>query len=255
MTLLTQISDTHLMGVEPGNDRAPKRIEWLRRCVQDINGLDPRPDAVIHTGDMTQHGSHAEYILAREILADLKMPLYVTPGNRDSRTELREAFSQDGYFQPDSMFLHYAIDVGAIRLVAIDTVCEGSRLGELCDDRLAAIDETLSGAPDIPTVLFMHHPPFDVLTSNQPFQFGSRDVVDKFAGILRRHTQITQIFCGHAHRSFVSDVANTRASTVPSTAVDLRLGDYPETMSNTPVYQIHSFRPGLEFYSETRLVM
>jgi 3',5'-cyclic-AMP phosphodiesterase len=253
MTTIAQISDTHLMDVELGDVRAPKRIEWLRRCVQDINGLDPRPDAVIHTGDMSQHGSHAEYMLARQILADLKMPLYVTPGNRDSRAELRKVFSQDGYFQPDSKFLQYAVDVGTICLVAIDSVCEGSRAGELCDDRLGALDELLSGKPDTPTALFMHHPPFEVLTSREPFQFGSRDVVKKFTDILRRHPQITQIFCGHAHRSFVSDLADTRALTVPSIAVDLRL-DFPETMDDTPAYLNHSFYPGHGFISETRFV-
>ena len=253
MTIIAQISDTHLMDVESGDVRAPKRIEWLRRCVRDINRLDPGPDAVIHTGDMSQHGSHAEYILAREILTELNMPFYVTPGNRDSRAELKKVFSQDGYFQPDSIFLQYAVDVGPIYLVAIDSVCEGSRAGELCDDRLGVLDEMLNEKPNTPTALFMHHPPFEVLTSNEPFQFGSRDVVDKFADILRHHSQITQIFCGHAHRSFVSDLADTRALTVPSIAVDLRL-DFPDTMDDTPAYQIHSLYPGHGFFSETRFV-
>jgi 3',5'-cyclic-AMP phosphodiesterase len=254
MTIIAQISDTHLMDVENGDVRAPKRIEWLRRCVRDINGLDSKPDAVIHTGDMSQHGSHTEYMLAREILADLNMPLYVTPGNRDSRSALGKVFLQDGYFQSDSKFLQYAVNVGAIYLVAIDSVCEGSRSGELCDDRLAALEKMLNAAPNSPTVLFMHHPPFEVLTSNEPFQFGSRDVIEKFGCILRNHPQITQIFCGHAHRSFASDLAEIRALTVPSIAVDLRL-DMPETMADTPVYQIHSLYPDHGFYSETRFVM
>ena len=253
MTIIAQISDTHLMDVESGDVRAPKRIEWLRRWVRDINRLDPGPDAVIHTGDMSQHGSHAEYILAREILTELNMPFYVTPGNRDSRTALRKVFSQDGYFQSDSKFLQYAVDVGTIYLVAVDSVCEGSRMGELCDNRLGDLDKMLSGKPNSPTVLFMHHPPFEVLTSSEPLQFGSRDIVQKFTDILRRHPQITQIFCGHAHRSFMSDLADTRALTVPSIAIDLRL-DFPETMDDTPVYQIHSLYPGHGFVSETRFV-
>jgi 3',5'-cyclic-AMP phosphodiesterase len=253
MTIIAQISDTHLMDVDTGDVRAPKRIEWLHRCVRDINSLDPEPDAVIHTGDISQHGRHAEYMLAREILADLNMPFYVTPGNRDSRAELGKVFSQDGYLQPGSKFVQYAVDVGPICLVAVDSVCEGNRAGELCDERLGTLDELLSRKPDTSTVLFMHHPPFEVLTSNEPFQFGSRDVVDKFADILRHHPQITQIFCGHAHRSFVSDLADTRALTVPSIAVDLRL-DFPETLDDTPVYQIHSLHPGHGFFSETRFV-
>ena len=126
-------------------------------------------------------------------------------------------------------------------------------MGELCDNRLGDLDKMLSGKPNSPTVLFMHHPPFEVLTSSEPLQFGSRDIVQKFTDILRRHPQITQIFCGHAHRSFMSDLADTRALTVPSIAIDLRL-DFPETMDDTPVYQIHSLYPGHGFVSETRFV-
>ncbi len=256
MTTLAQISDTHLIVPITDDERAPGRLENLRKCVNDINNLDPRPDAVIHTGDMTQHGYREEYSLAREILSQLKIPLYVTPGNRDSRAAIRDLFRIDDYSPPDKEFIHYATNVGAIRLVAIDTINEeGTRPGNLCDTRIAAIDVTLRQAPHTPTALFMHHPPFDVLTSSEPFQFISREAVEKFSRVLKLHPQIKRIFCGHAHRCYVTEIANTRASTLPSVAVDLRLGDYPKAMKNTPVYQVHRFHPDTGFVSETRLVV
>jgi len=255
MTILAQISDTHLMVHTTDDARADERSDYLRRCVADINNLDPVPDAVIHTGDMTQHAHPDEYLLAREILSGLDMPLFVTPGNRDSRALIRDVFSIDDLSPPDRNFIHYATNVGTIRLVSVDTVHEeGARLGNLCDTRIATLDATLGQAPQTPTVIFMHHPPFDVLTSNQPFQFINREAVEKLAAVMRRHPQIKRVCCGHAHRCYITDVANTRASTLPSIAVDLRLGEYPEDLQSTPLYQLHRFHPDIGFVSETRLV-
>ncbi|MDP6883937.1 MAG: metallophosphoesterase, partial [Rhodospirillales bacterium] len=80
--IIAQITDTHLSHADAANPVFGARAENLRQCVADINGLDPMPDAVIHTGDMAQHGQAGEYVHARSLLAALEVPLYVTPGNR-----------------------------------------------------------------------------------------------------------------------------------------------------------------------------
>ena len=46
-----------------------------------------------------------------------------------------------------------------MRLIALDTLVRASH-GELCEERLAWLEARL-GESDRPTVLFMHHPPFD----------------------------------------------------------------------------------------------
>lgn len=254
MTILAQISDTHLTVPVADDARSGERSDYFRRCVADINSLHPRPDAVIHTGDMTQNAYHDEYVLAREILSELEMPFFITPGNRDSRAEIRAVFSTDDYSPPDKNFIHYAVNIGSLRLVSVDTVNEGTREGDLCDKRIADVDATLSEAPDIPTVLFMHHPPFDVLTAKYPFQFLNREAVEKFVTVLGRHTQIEHVFCGHSHRCYTTEISDIRASTLPSIAADLRLGDYPESMNGIPLYKIHQYISGTGFVSETRLV-
>ena len=83
--IIAQITDTHLADADSADPVFRARAENLRECVADINGLDPMPDAVIHTGDMTQHGQEVEFAHARALLAALEVPLYVIPGNRDGR--------------------------------------------------------------------------------------------------------------------------------------------------------------------------
>ena len=163
--IIAQITDTHLAAANAADPVFRARAENLRECIADINGLDPMPDAVIHTGDMTQHGQVAEFAHARSLLAALEAPLYVIPGNRDGREGMVRAFAGDGYMMPDCAFVHYAVEEHPVRLVAVDSLAaDGSAKGDLCHDRLAALDATLAEAPVQPTALFMHHPPFDVPT-------------------------------------------------------------------------------------------
>ena len=75
------------------------------------------------------------------------MPVFVIPGNHDSRDLLRAAFGADGYLPKDG-FLQYAIEDYPVRLVALDTHIPGEGGGELCDERLAWLDRTLAASPE-----------------------------------------------------------------------------------------------------------
>ena len=67
--IIAQITDTHLLAANAGSSMSEPRSENLRACIADINELDPKPDAVIHTGDMTQNGEASEFVHARSILS------------------------------------------------------------------------------------------------------------------------------------------------------------------------------------------
>jgi len=250
--IIAQITDTHLVAADVADPVFRARADNLRACIADINGLDPVPDAVIHTGDMTQHGQAAEFAHVRSLLAALEMPLYVTPGNRDGRAGVARAFAGDGYVTADCAFVHYAVEEHPVRLVAMDSLADGHSKGDLCDGRLAALDATLAEAPARPTALFMHHPPFDVPTAPDPFAYRHRQAVADLAAVVSRHRQVVRIFAGHMHRPWMATVGGTSASTVPSVAVDLRKGHYPVAMERRPVYQVHRFEGDWGFASQTR---
>ena len=252
--IIAQITDTHLGDADEADPAFRARAENLRQCIADINGLDPLPDAVIHTGDMTQHGQAAEFAHARELLAALKVPLYVTPGNRDGREGMVRAFAGDGHMMPDGDFVHYAVEEHPVRLVTVDSLAaDGSHMGDLCHARLALLDATLAEAPAQPTALFMHHPPFDVPTAPHPFAYQRRRAVADLAAVVSRHPQVVRIFTGHMHRPWTAMVGGVAASTVPSVAADLRKGNYAPTMAGRPIYQVHRFDGDWGFASETRL--
>ena len=77
MISIAQISDTHLLcPVNVGEtDIVKQRINNLKRCVDSINNLEPQPDIIIHTGDVTQNGTVEEYKIADSILKKLKQEI------------------------------------------------------------------------------------------------------------------------------------------------------------------------------------
>lgn len=83
----------------------------LAEAVGHINSLAPRPDVVIASGDLVDHGREEEYEVLREILAPLAMPVFVIPGNHDRRDALLKVSADRPYLpRAGSPFVHYAID-------------------------------------------------------------------------------------------------------------------------------------------------
>jgi Icc protein len=249
--LIAQISDTHLLSLASDQPAATLRADCLRRCIADIN--QQQPDAVIFTGDTTQHGQPDEYSLLRELLAPLEAPLYLVPGNRDDKSALRAAFSDHPGLPKNGEFLHYAIDEYDIRLVGIDSTLAGERKGRFCESRQAWLEKTLSEEPHRPTLLFIHHPPFDV---GDHYVGGYRrpEEAGALADIIGRHSQVAGLLCGHVHWPIEREWAGTSARIMPSVAVDLRKGIDESEAQKRPVYLLHQLSDETGLVSETRMV-
>jgi 3',5'-cyclic AMP phosphodiesterase CpdA len=230
--LIAQITDMHvvaegeLCGGVPTND-------MLRAAVARLVDLRPRPDAVIATGDLVDHGTAAEYDLLRALLAPLPMPVFLIPGNHDERDALRAAFTTHRYL-PHQGFLNYAIEDFPLRLVGLDTVAPGRPGGELCAARLSWLDRTLSAAAH-PTLVFLHHPPFEtgIWWMDAIGLTGRRQL----EAIIRRHAHVEAVVAGHVHRPIARRWAGTMASIAPSTAHQVALdlaGDKFLTINREP---------------------
>ena len=245
--LIAQISDTHILAESSDLPEAGPRAEDLRRCVADINRLDPRPELVIHTGDTVQTGAAADYAHLRKLLSPLEPPLYPTIGNRDGQKNFRGAFGMGG-----GRFLQYAVDDLSVRLIALDSIEALQNKGVFCADRLRWLDRTLAAAPDRPTILFIHHPPFDL---EPDYYNGYLEPTDRdaLASVIARHRQVRRLLCGHCHRTTQIDWAGTEASTMTSVARDVRKGVDESRYGDTPIYLLHSVAENGAVQTETRL--
>lgn len=254
--LIAQISDTH---IKPAGKLAYRVVDTagcLARCVEHLLALAPRPDVVLATGDMVDAGRPDEYRQLRQLLAPLPMPVFLIPGNHDDREALAGAFPDHEYLPKDGRYLQYVVEGYPVRLVGLDTLVPGEPGGLMDGERLAWLDARLAEAPDRPTVLFMHHPPF--ATGIRPMDEQGLDGAEAMREVVGRHPQVERVLCGHIHRPIQVRWAGTVASTAPSPAhqvvLDLR-PDAPDTFAlEPPACQLHLWRPDAGLVSHTSYV-
>jgi len=247
--IIVQISDTH---IDPEDLKVSSRILELERCVSDINRIDPPPDVVIHTGDIAHNGTSSKYKEILRILGKLCCPLYIAAGNRDDRAEIRLHFPQKRYLLPDSPFVQYSVEGFAVRLIAIDTLSDTTNKGNFCKVRADSLRRTLVEDCIKPTVIFMHHPPFEIKESKYPWQYDNQEAIATLGNAINGQDNVVRLFCGHSHRDATGMISGIPASCVPSVAIDVRLGNFPQSVKTKPVYQIHSFNSRQGFLTETR---
>jgi Icc protein len=219
--ILVQISDTHIE--EPGL-RAHGLYDTaasLARCLKAIQALDRRPDLVVHTGDLTNHGSAERYQLFREILGAFPLPFCAIPGNHDVREPLRAAFADQQWMPRTGAFLHYVVE-GPLRLICLDSTIPGETPGELCGERLAWLAERLAEAPGKPTVVALHHPPFATAMTGGS-SIGLLRGGPELDEILRRHPNVQRVIAGHNHRAMTVGFGGTIGYVAPPVSFSFAL--------------------------------
>jgi 3',5'-cyclic AMP phosphodiesterase CpdA len=249
--IIAQISDTHLTLDTP---EAERRIREFALTIADINALDPPPDAIVHTGDIVHNGRRDEYAQAAALLAKAHAPVYVLPGNKDDRANLRAAFSKQSYLASTCEFIDYAIEDHPVRLIALDTLKPGRNRGEFSREQAQRLVEWTDAEPDRPIAVFTHHPPFEVTVGPDRFHFETTESMALLQQALQRRGRIVAVFSGHVHRAAAGRVGTIPTSVVPCIATSLRKGDYPPRMKTCPVYHLHRFDPVWGFVTESRVV-
>ena len=251
---IVQLTDLHVRPRGLASNRVSETNAMVCRALRAVDRLRPAADAVIITGDLTECGLAPEYAELRAMLArELRLPVHVIPGNHDRREVLLRALS--GVRSADG-FVQYAVEDLPLRLVMLDTVVPGAGHGELCAARLAWLDRTLQAAPDKPTLIGMHHPPFECGIGHMD-QIALRDP-GALLDVIRRHAQVQRIVCGHHHRPVTASFGAAIASICPSVThqVELDLSeDAPSSfVLEPPAYQIHRWRPHTGVITHTAFV-
>jgi len=218
MTLLVQLTDTHIEA--PGTLLYGKldTARHLRESVREINAMEPQPDVVIVTGDLVEQPGEASYGHFAELIKPLRAPVYLLPGNHDDPQFMLEMFGDTPMFPAVHSTLQYAIDSLPVRILVLNSHCQGSELPDFGLHRQQWLKEALDEC-DRPTVIAIHHPP---MTTG----IGFIDMVGPqwFASIsklLAQHPQVQLVICGHGHNDLVGRIGSVPVYMAGSTAHQL----------------------------------
>ena len=240
--LICQLTDLHVRPVGKPANRLSETNMFTERAFRAVARLNPSPDVVVITGDLTDCGLDEEYANLNRLLRKfLPMPVFVIPGNHDRRGNLRAGLKHLPGVAVDPHYVQYTVDEYPVRLVMLDTLVPGAGHGELRSEQLEFLDRALAAAPDKPTIVGMHHPPFACGIAHMD-RINLRNIPE-FAAIIARHRQVERIICGHHHRPIVARVAHAIASIAPSVAhqVEMTLNPHDSGAFNfePPAFQLH----------------
>ncbi len=186
MFAVAHVSDTHF-----GND-VQDPAGRAAAVMDHLLAMSPRPDVLVVTGDIADHGLPDEYAEARAWLDRWPGPVAVCPGNHDVRSAYVEGLGVES---------RAVLEHGGLRFVLLDSLIDavaGERVdeGRLGDDQLAWLDRQL-GASDDPVFVGLHHPPTTIgLELMDPIRLMDGDAL---AAVLDHHPHVVATLVGHAH--------------------------------------------------------
>jgi Icc protein len=248
--LIAQITDSH---VDVPGILAYGRIDAraaLRKALNQIAALNPRPDLILHTGDVTQHGNLAVNKDVRAMLEETGIRYCAIPGNHDETEHLRGAYA-DTTWMPKSGFLHYVLEDLPARVICLDSKIEGEVAGTLCEARLGWLSAQLKAGGNRPTMIAMHHPVFRIgrpISDSRPFRNAAA-----FVELVSRYPNVSLIIAGHVHCTLQARVGHAVAIAAPSTSFQFAMDRRPESViavsGEPPGFYVHDWKEGFGFTS------
>ncbi|SAI66346.1 cAMP phosphodiesterase [Bordetella ansorpii] len=204
--LLIQLTDMHLMD-EPhaemlGVDTEASLKAVLRQAMREM----PDAQLVLATGDVAQDGSRGAYRRLRGLLGQLGTTVRCLPGNHDDAAAMHAVL-------PD--WTTPITDVGAWRVVMLDSTVRGSDAGHLDDRQLDLLDQAAATADDRHILVALHHNPVQMDSDRHDTM-----MVDNPMALFQRLADIPQarvVLWGHVHRQFDRRRHNLRLLASPST--------------------------------------
>jgi len=215
---ILQITDLHLFR-DPGQClRGVATEDSFRRVLQLAQQRFAHADWVVLTGDLAHDEERDTYRRLREALGDWLPRCLLLPGNHDQRALLREVF-------PDRVGggdgpVTFTTRLGDWQLVGLDSHQPGQVSGRLGHDQLQWLNTHL--APDAPSLLFLHHPPFPV---HSPWLDAIRlEDGDVFMQLVAARPQVRAVCCGHVHQELEAWHGPVRLLASPSTSLQFQPG-------------------------------
>lgn len=203
MRTVAHISDLHI-GSEGG--RYPQAVPRAQRVLEYLSALDPRPDVLVISGDLSDDGTAQQYHEVRSVLAQWPGPWLACPGNRDVRADFAQGVL--GVAATDSP-LDQVHEVAGLRLILLDSSIPGSegqfnRHGELSSASLGWLDDELSES-NKPTVIVVHHHPITLGNpSGDDSGLANGPQLEK---VLERHPHVIGTLIGHVHAACATTFA------------------------------------------------
>jgi len=238
---ILQLTDLHLFEDRQARLKGVPTFETFTDILQLVHAQPGEFDWVIITGDMTHDERLETYQLLRETLGSLMSRCKIIPGNHENREYIREVFPDVVPAGPGP--LTFSFQVEGWRLIGLDSHVPGEVPGRIERSQLQWLQAELEKDAEVPTLLFMHHPPFkvgatwlDKIRLQEP---------EELLEIIQAAPQIRSVVTGHVHHVFEGSLGKTRLMTSPSTGVQfVPQVELPKYADTPPGFRVLTLEDG-----------
>jgi Icc protein len=236
--LIAQITDLHI-GDGPRSVLNDARLDAV---IERLAAA--APDVILATGDLIEDGASTAYERVAERLGALRTTVLPVLGNHD----VREAFVSALGAPVNDGFVQYAVPVGDLRIIVLDTVEAGQHGGAFCARRLAWLQARLDEERATPTLIALHHPP---VRSGIAWMDDNADGdwTRRLAAGLTGRDQVVGMIAGHLHRPMTTVFAGhplvVAPAVAPAVVLDLDPGkisrpqERPRIVEEDPGFALH----------------
>lgn len=190
---IVQISDLH---ITTGSEFKRNTFD---AGVKAINTMDPEPELVFISGDITWEGILPEFEMAGELLKGFKCPVMIVPGNHDSRHIGYKLFAE--FFGG----LEFYKDLNDIGLLGLDSSEPDLDEGHVGRTKYQWIEESLGRSKGLKIMGFHHH------LVPVPNAGRDRNILNDGGGVLDLvlSSDVSLVLMGHRHVPYAVRVHNT----------------------------------------------
>ena len=222
---IVQITDLHL-----GDQRGDK----LSSCDCDASLLkvlnqvkQEEFDGLLITGDIANHGAVGAYQRLKEYLAEFDSEnVYLLPGNHDNWKNIEQVFG----YQSRHILL------GNWQIVLLDSNDGNHYYGQLSEQELQFLEQTLSKNQAEYSLIALHHHPVTIASPWMDTMQVKNNA--EFFDIIERFSSPRAIVWGHIHQEFDEYRSEVRLLSSPSTCTQfLPMTETHENDSRPPGYR------------------
>ena len=207
---IVQLTDSHLFAELDGRLLGMDTQDSLERVIAEVRAQQTEIDLLLCTGDISQDGSMASYQRFAEMVGAFNTPMRWFAGNHDERLTLEQVCAGTDRLEP-------IYDVGAWRIVLLNSAVANKVYGELAQDQLDILEHALSTAGARHVLISLHHHPVPI-QSRWMDKIGLHNAAD-FLALTQRYSNVKAVLWGHVHQDFDQQHDGIRWLATPSTCV------------------------------------
>ncbi|GAB1540992.1 3',5'-cyclic-AMP phosphodiesterase [Scytonema sp. NUACC21] len=223
---IAQVSDMHLFADE--NERLlgmPTTLSF-QAAIQQLKKLQSELDLLLLTGDLSGDGSLESYETVQNLLRPLEVPTYWLPGNHDCAMAMEQVLNL-GLVSRRKSF-----ERGGWNFVLLNSTVPGCVHGYLPAGTLDWLDLQLKMIAHKPTLLALHHPPFQV--NSYWLDTSTLQNSQELFAVLDRHPQVKLVLFGHIHQEFHQQRKEVHYLGTPSTSIQFAPGSTKFALDQKP---------------------